>query len=52
MVSNNQRELLQAWTLDELKSRKIPFVRLHGSLENRIAGASLYLSIFKKWRAV
>lgn len=49
---DGQRKLLQAWTIDELRKRKIPYYYLAGSLYDRIEKVKKILKNFKKWRSV
>ncbi len=43
------RSVLQKMTIAELLRRKIPYIRLHGTLENRIATAGSILSRYGKY---
>jgi NadR type nicotinamide-nucleotide adenylyltransferase len=45
-----QRALLQRRTIDELHTRRIPYIRLDGTLEQRIAKARRVLEGFEKWK--
>jgi NadR type nicotinamide-nucleotide adenylyltransferase len=46
------RELFQAWICDELASRKIPYVTLRGSVDERLRRATRVLDGFTKYRSL
>ncbi len=46
------QKLFQQWFLDELAWRKVPFLTLHGSIEERITQASRVLDRFTKFASI
>lgn len=47
---DGQRKLLQAWTIDELKTRRIPYHVLSGSIKDRVKKVKAILKTYQKWR--
>ena len=46
------RELFQMWTVDELRTRKIPYVTLRGTVDERVARASRILDGYEKYASI
>lgn len=47
---DGQRKLLQAWTIDYLRSKRIPFHVLSGSVKERVKKVKSILNTYQKWR--